>query len=183
RDVDLRLHRLAGLTDLQRVRHPARVDDRTRRTPRTLELLGEFLDERCVVLGGTDPASAGNDNGRLLELRSLLLLDVVLDDLRRGRPPRLAGTDVRALGRAAPRRLRRERLRSYRDEVRTLTGELRVDERHAAEDRGTKAETAVGAQRCAVGEHGTVELRGQTREQIAAVVALRDENRVRRLRT
>ena len=76
RDVHLRLHRLAGLADLQRVRHPTGVDDRTRRAPRALEQLGELLDERRVVLGRADAR-----------------------DRRTRRPPPL-----RASGPAAPRR-------------------------------------------------------------------------------
>src|SRR4029450_9545963 len=43
RDVDRRLHDLAGLTDLIRVRHPSGVDDRTRRARRALQQLGQVL--------------------------------------------------------------------------------------------------------------------------------------------
>ena len=56
--------------------------------------------------------------------------------------------------------------------------QLRVDERHAAEDRGAERETAVGRQRHAVREHRPVELHRQARDRVATVVRLREEDHV-----
>ena len=48
RDVELRLHRLAGLADLLRVGHPARVDDRRDAPDAPPSSFGELLHERVV---------------------------------------------------------------------------------------------------------------------------------------
>ena len=118
RDVHLRLHGLAGLTDLERVGHPAGVDDRARRAPRALELLRERFDERRVVLGRADSAAARHDHRRLFELRALLLLDVTLEHLGLGRAPGVDRGHRLDRGRAAAGRLRGERLRPDRDQRR-----------------------------------------------------------------
>ena len=69
RDVQLRRDRLAGLTDLRRVRVPARVDDGARRGDRAAERLGEVLDER-EALGPAEAAPAGDDDVGLLDRRA-----------------------------------------------------------------------------------------------------------------
>ena len=58
REVELRLHDLAGLADLLGVRDPAGVDRRARRTDRAAERLGELLDE-LEALRPADAAAAG----------------------------------------------------------------------------------------------------------------------------
>ena len=185
RDVDLRLHGLAGLTDLLRVRHPARVDDRARRARRALEQLGELLDERLVVLGRC--RSRGRPTRRPPPLRA----SGPAAPRRGARAPwprprdRVDAADAHDLGRAAATRLGRERLRAASP---TRYGfapvELRVDERVAAEDRGadrsvSPSTSSVGA----VGEHRPVELHRQPRDRVAAVVGLREQDRRRAARS
>ena len=85
-----------------------------------LSCLGELLDERLVVLGRTDAASTGHDDGRLFELRTLLLLHVALEHLRLGRATGVGRRDRVDRGRTATRRLGRERLRPDRDERRAV---------------------------------------------------------------
>jgi len=66
RDVELRRHRLAGLTDLVRMRDPARVDRGARGTDGTAERAGERLDD-VEVLRTSQPTSAGHDDAGLID--------------------------------------------------------------------------------------------------------------------
>src|SRR5512139_110195 len=65
RDVQLRRHRLAGLTDLERVRVPARVDDGTRGAHGTAESVREALDRLEVAARA---ATTGHHDGGLGQL-------------------------------------------------------------------------------------------------------------------
>ena len=80
RDVQLRRHGLAGLTDLRRIRVPPRVDDRPCRGDRAAERLRELLGER-ELLRLAEPASAGDDHVGILDRRPLLLGMRLLDHL------------------------------------------------------------------------------------------------------
>ena len=100
-DVERRLDDLAGLADLELVRDPARVGGRSRGAHRAAERRGQ-LAQRAEALLASDPASAGDDDRRLLEVDDLGLRRVALGDgrLREGRL--LGGRGRRHLGRAAP---------------------------------------------------------------------------------
>src|SRR5205807_2825933 len=81
RDVELRRDAPAGLTDLRRVRVPARVDDRARGGHRAAERLGELLAE-LEILRPAEPAPARDDDLRVLDGRPAPLLVRLLEHLR-----------------------------------------------------------------------------------------------------
>src|SRR5690606_3801240 len=63
-------------------RHPACVDDRSRRADGGAERVGEDLHGLLVPLGALAAASAGNDDARLGEVRPIALGLVEADELR-----------------------------------------------------------------------------------------------------
>src|SRR5207248_9448937 len=85
-DVELRRHGLAGLTDLRRIRVPARVDDRAGRADRAAEGLRELLRKR-EVLGRAEAATAGDDDLGVLDRRAARLFELLPDDLGDARVP------------------------------------------------------------------------------------------------
>src|SRR4051794_7756662 len=80
REIQLRLHDLAGLPDLLAVRNPAGVDGGPCRTDDATELRRELLDE-LESLGATDAAATGDDDLRLLDRGRLAGLRDAVDDL------------------------------------------------------------------------------------------------------
>src|SRR5690606_15869932 len=82
--------------------------------------------------------------------------------------------------RAAAGGLRRERLRAHEEDVRLVAGELRVDVRRAAEDLLEAGDRAVPLDEVDhVGDDGGVDLHRQPGGHVAAVVAGREQQRVR----
>src|SRR5208282_3632874 len=78
-DVDSRLHRFAGLANLERVRDPAGVDDGARCARSAVQQLRQ-LDYERVVLGRAEPATPRHDDSRLVQLRTAARLFVPGDD-------------------------------------------------------------------------------------------------------
>src|SRR5262245_741586 len=72
-DVELRVHRLACLPDLELVRVEAGVAGRARRADRGTEQVGELLDQ-LEVLRAAEAPTAGDHDGRLGQLRPRALL-------------------------------------------------------------------------------------------------------------
>src|SRR5204863_10003182 len=81
RDVHARTHRLARLSDLHRVRHPARVDHCTTGADRAAERAREVLEEG-KILWTAHPAPAADHDARVLELDLLRSLRYALSDVR-----------------------------------------------------------------------------------------------------
>ena len=138
RDVELRLHDLAGLADLLRVGHPAGVDDRTRRARRALEQLGELrrragrTPRRCRCRGHRTrprpPPRASAPRAPRRGARAPWPRRRARRRACRPRPPSAAT--------AAARLGRRTTSAGWRPRNGAVALELGVDQRVPAEDRG-----------------------------------------------
>src|SRR5690606_29363207 len=94
REVELRRDRLAGLTDLRRVRVPAGVDDRAGGRDGTAERGGELLAE-AERLGLAETAAAGDEHVGVLDVdAAFLALLAALDDARLAGEVRELDVDV-----------------------------------------------------------------------------------------
>src|SRR5579864_6013978 len=78
-DVDARPHRLAGLADLHRIRHPTRVDHRAASTDSPAQRARQVFEQR-EVLRPAEPAAAADDHLGVLELHLLSGLGHALGD-------------------------------------------------------------------------------------------------------
>ncbi len=178
RDVDVRLHDLAGLADLHRVGHPAGVDDGSRSASRSLEHLGEVVDHGELV-GLAEAAASGDDHFGFVELGSGRLLDVNGSD---GGPTGRSEVGHRGshhLGRSATGRFSGERLGAERGEEGALAREGGGDERVATEDRGDHGDrVAIGGDVGVVGDHGAIKLDRETGHHVPALVVLREHDQV-----
>src|SRR5690606_15088875 len=131
-DVQLRRDGLAGLADLELARVVTRVDGRTRRADRTLEGVGEGLDDLLEVLRGADATTTRDDDGRLGELGTVATDDrVARDDL--GGVLGLGNLHLDDLSGAGGRG-RLDGARTQRVD-RSLAGDGRLDGEGATEDR------------------------------------------------
>ena len=146
--VQLRGHRLAGLTDLELARVVAGIDGGTRGTDRSAHRVGKLLDDDELV-GAADTAATGDHDGGLGELRPVTGdSGLTRGDLggvgSRGRhlhADLLAGTGARCgLDRAGPH-----------GDDRNLGVDLRLDGERATEDRVDRGAVALDLDD--VGEH------------------------------
>ena len=170
RDVQLRRHGLAGLTDLELARVVARVDSGTRGADSGTERVGELLDDG-ELLGASDATTTGDDDRCLGELRTVAT-DVRLDlgDLHATLLRR--NLDVDALARSS--------LRCGLDatgahgEDRGVALGLRVDGERTTEDRVDADSAFLDVDD--VGEHARAETHGKTACDLLAVGVGRDED-------
>ena len=180
-DVDLRLYRLARLSDLVGVGHPTGIDDGPRRTGRTVKGLREVFDHR-VLAGLTESTTTGDDDSGFVELRSGALLHVTFGDGGRPRGAAIGYSDGLDGGRRSTRCLGGVALRTHEHDERPGAGEAGFHDLRSAED-GVIGDKRVAGNGDAdrIGEHRAVELDGKTAGDVAAVVGLCQKDRVGRV--
>ena len=176
RDVQLRGDGLAGLSDLELVRVPARVGGGAGGAHGTAELIGQRLDDAEVAL--PDATAAGHDDGGLGQVRPTALgRNDAVGDLGR-----LGGVADRGVhrddGAGAGRRLRRGGVGPDGDD-RRARDHLRLHDDRAAED--VLRADAVPRYGDGVGDHAGVGLDGQHARDLLAVGGRGDQHRGRRL--
>eukprot|EP00754_Rhynchopus_humris_P023575 Rhum_TRINITY_DN14840_c17_g10::Rhum_TRINITY_DN14840_c17_g10_i1::g.125405::m.125405 len=176
RHVQLRRHDFAGLSHLQLRRHPARVDDRTRRADGGAQLVRQTLDQ-VPVRGVLETLSAGHDavsglQVRLVRRRHLVRHPLRQPALRRRHRLRLRGATEGGLveGRTADgQHLDGAQNLHVRHGVacvrRALEAVLRQDVRHVGER--LRVEEGADARRNALAE------RARRREHVREAVGLR----------
>ena len=127
RQVQLRGHGLARLSDLGRVRIPARVDHRAGRGDGAAHRLRKLLGE-LEVLGLAEPAAAADQDVGVLDVDVLAALLAALDHGRTGGPLGQLDVHVDDIGRVAAVLLRVEGVEAADDDAR-LTDVADVDHR------------------------------------------------------
>src|SRR5690606_19737153 len=164
-DVELRGDRLAGLADLEGVRHPARVDGGTGGADRRTERAGEALDRGEVATGAT--ATGDHDRG-LGELGAPgRLARLGLDHLRGLRGVGDGHADL-LLGAGGADLLRSGGVGLDRDD-RGALGDLAGDGEVAGEDRlGRDRRTAVAGDIDRVGDDAGADLDRQATGDLLA---------------
>ena len=112
RDVELRRDHLAGLPDLQVVRDEAGVDGGAARAHRGAHLIDQRLEHGLEILARFEPASAGHDDARLGQLRTVALDRIEADELHlEARRHRVSALTFSTGAAASPGSRRRTRFR------------------------------------------------------------------------
>ena len=163
-DVQLRRDDLAGLADLQLVRHVAGVDRRARGADRGAELVGELVDD-LEVLGRADAAAAGDHARGALQVGAVGLAGGEADEARVRRQRRRRRSTASTGGVAAARGFRPRR-GAHGGDHGVVGRRLDGDDRVAGVDRAL--ERVAAFDRHHVGHLRHAEQRGDARHQVLA---------------
>jgi hypothetical protein len=178
RDIDVRLHRLAGLPYLFGVRHPSGVDDGAGGTGGGLEGLGETLHQ-LITLGGAQPPTPGDDHRRLLELGTLALLGMAGGDIRY-RATRIGPGQLLHRRRGTSRCNRWKRLRPDQHQMGSIPGERRGCDLGASENLVDRGGVTAGVRDInGIGHDSAPDPRPEAAGNIAVVVGLPEHHQIR----